>query len=126
MQRHDQRRFCGCFSPGPTHVGKMSLNRCEQRIFDYLQRHAEERHYWQGKVQTVCRSLGDDHAAAHQLETELWRYYVERSAVVTAFKEAVRTEGIGRTSMRNLAEVLIRLWTEPKPNKKVLEAERFE
>lgn len=96
----------------------MSLNRCEQRIFDYLQRHPEERHYWQGKFQAVTKAAGDDHVAAAQLEPELWRYYTERSAVAAPFKEAVRHEGLQRTSMRNLAELLIRLWTEPRPKKK--------
>ena len=38
-------------------LGKMSLNRCEQLIFDYLQRHPDERHYWQGKFQRVSRKL---------------------------------------------------------------------
>jgi hypothetical protein len=96
----------------------MSLNRCEQRIFDYINGHPEERHYWQSKVQTVCRSAGDDHAATARLEPELWRYYEERSAVAPVFKEAVRHEGLRRTSMKNLAELLVRLWTEPRPKKK--------
>lgn len=104
----------------------MSLNRCEQRVFDYLQRHPEERHHWQNKVQTVCRRVGDDHEAARQLEAELWCYYVERSGVIPSFKEAARTEGLARTSMRNLAELLVRLWTEPKPKRKNAGAERFE
>jgi len=73
----------------------MSLNRCEQRIFDYLQGHPEERQFWQTKVQTVCRSLGDDHAAAAQLNAALWDYYKERSGVVSPFKEAVTVEGLG-------------------------------
>lgn len=93
----------------------MSLNRCEQRVFDYLQGHVEERHFWQGKVQSACRAAPDDHAAAHRLEAELWRYYEERSAVAAVFKEAVKNEGLKRTSMRNLAELLIRLWTAPRP-----------
>lgn len=96
----------------------MSLNRCEQRVFDYVQGHPEERQYWQTKVQTVCRSSSDDHSAVRQLEPELWRYYEERSAVASPFKEAARTEGLGRTSMKNLAELLVRLWTEPRPKKK--------
>jgi hypothetical protein len=95
----------------------MSLNRCEQRVFDYLQSHRDERQYWVAKVQTVCRGA-DEHAAAQRLETELWRYYAERSAVAEPFKEAARTEGLRRTSMRNLAELLVRLWTEPRPKKK--------
>jgi hypothetical protein len=96
----------------------MSLNRCEQRIFDYLQGHPEERHYWQGKVQTVCRNARDDHGAIAQLEPELWRYYRERSDVAQPFKDAARHEGLARTSMKNLAELLVRLWTEPRPKKK--------
>jgi hypothetical protein len=96
----------------------MSLNRCEQRVFDYVQGHPEERHFWISKVQTVWRQTGDDHVAAAQLDAELWRYYEERSAVASPFKEAVRLEGLRRTSMKNLAELLLRLWMEPRPKKK--------
>jgi hypothetical protein len=95
----------------------MSLNRCEQRIFDYIQGHPDERHYWFNKVQTVCRNAGDVHLAAARLDSELWRYYEERSAVAAPFKEAARLEGLARTSMKNLAELLVRLWTEPRPKK---------
>ena len=96
----------------------MSLNRSEQRVYDYLQGHKEERHYWQGKVQSLCRQVPDEHAAAAQLAADLWRYYEERSAVAEPFKTAARLEGRQKTSMRNLAELLIRLWTEPRPKKK--------
>ena len=96
----------------------MSLNRCEQRIFDYWQGHGDERHFWKEKVQTISKRLGDDHAAAAQIGSELWSYYLERSEVVPAFKDAARHEGVQRISMKNLAELLIRLWTEPKPKKK--------
>jgi hypothetical protein len=95
----------------------MSLNRCEQRLFDYVERHPEERHYWTAKVQSVYRRTGDAMAASVELEPLLWSYYEERSAVAAPFKEAVRTEGLRRTSMKNLAEFLLRLWTEPKPKK---------
>lgn len=101
----------------------MSLNRCEQRVFDYLQHHPEERHYWQGKFQSVTKATPDEHVAAARLEAELWRYYEERSAVASPFKEAARIEGLQRTSMRNLAELLLRLWIEPKPKKKTPPAE---
>src|SRR4051812_10481910 len=74
MQCCDGLGFCSCFSPEPTHVGEMSLNRCEQRVFDYINSHPEERQYWLSKVQTVCRRAGDDHAAAAELDMELWRY----------------------------------------------------
>ncbi len=96
----------------------MSLNRCEQRVFDYLQRHPEERQHWQAKFQTVAKATPDDHVAAARLEPELWRYYEERSAVAAPFKDAARHEGLQRTSMKSLAEFLIRLWTEPRPKKK--------
>lgn len=96
----------------------MSLNRCEQRVFDYVQKHPEERHHWQGKFQAAAKVAGDDHLAAARLEPELWRYYEERSAVVASFKEAAKHEGLRRTSMKNLAELLLRLWVEPRPKKK--------
>jgi hypothetical protein len=93
----------------------MSLNRCEQRIFDYLQANPEERAFWQHKVRADAT---DSSTAIARLETDLWRYYEERSAVAAPFKEAVRHEGLHRTSMRNLVELLLRLWTEPKQKKK--------
>jgi hypothetical protein len=96
----------------------VSLNRSEQRVYDYLQGHPEERHYWISKVQIVCRNLPDAHQAAARIEMDLWRYYEERSAVVSPFKEAAKVEGLRRTSMRNLSELLIRLWIEPRPKKK--------
>lgn len=96
----------------------MSLNRNEQRVFDYLQSHAEERQYWHTKVQKLAASVPDVHEAARQLEGELWRYYQERSAVAREFKEAAQREGTQRTSMKNLAEYLLRLWVAPKPKPK--------
>ena len=96
----------------------MSLNRFEQRIFDYWQGHRDERQFWQEKVRGTVKALGDDHAAAARLDGELWRYYVERSGAVAVFKEAARHEGLARTSMKNLAELAIRLWVEPRPKKK--------
>ena len=94
----------------------MSLNRSEQRIFDYLQSQADERHFWIAKVQKTLRALGDNtDAAVRVLERDLWSYYVERSTVVRPFRDAVQSEGAQRTSMKNLAELLLRLWIEPKP-----------
>ena len=96
----------------------MSLNRSEQRVFDYLQSHQDERHYWQGKFQRLAKECDDERLAIEQLELELWRYYQERSSVASPFKEAVAVEGLRRMSMKNLAELLLRLWTEPRPRKK--------
>ena len=96
----------------------MSLNRWEQRVYDYWQSHRDERQFWQEKVRALSKSVGDDHAAAARLDGDLWRYYEERSGVVPVFKEAVRHEGVKRMSMKNLAELLLRLWVEPRPKKK--------
>ena len=98
----------------------MSLNRCEQRVFDYLEHRRDERQFWQDKVRSAARIEADHHLAAATLAAELWRYYEERSAVAAPFREAVRLEGLQRTSMKNLAELLLRLWVEPKPKKKAM------
>lgn len=99
----------------------MSLNRCEQRIFDYWQSHRDERHFWQDKVRAVAKACPDDHEAARRLDADLWRYYEERAAVAAPFKDAARFEGLQKTSMKNLAELILRLWTEPRPKKKPAE-----
>jgi hypothetical protein len=95
----------------------MSLNASEQMIFDYMQGHPDERHYWLQKVQKTSAQCVDHYEAARQLEMDLWRYFEERSAVASPFKEVARREGIRRTSMRNLAEYLVRLWVQPRPKK---------
>ena len=98
----------------------MSLNRCEQRVFDYLQSHPEERQFWQGKLHAATKGNEQQHVIVIRFAEDLWRYYEERSAVASPFKEAARTEGLQRTSMKNLAELLLRLWTEPPPKKNPL------
>jgi hypothetical protein len=95
----------------------MSLNRAEQRLFDYIQAQAEERQYWMRKVQSMSAEAADPAEAAARLDRELWRYNVERSAVVPVLREAASREGMGRVSMRNLAELILRLWTAPKPTR---------
>ena len=122
-QRRRLGRFCSCFQRGETHGGDMSLNRFEQRIFDYWQGHRDERQFWQEKVRGLVKTLNDDHTTAARLDGEFWRYYVERSGVVPMFKDAARHEGLQRTSMKNLAELVIRLWVEPRPKKKKPAAE---
>lgn len=95
----------------------MSLNRCEQRVFEYWQGHRDERQYWQDKVRAMAKAETDGHVAANRLAAELWRYYVERSGATAIFRDAVRYEGLQRTSMKNLAELILRLWVDPKPKK---------
>jgi hypothetical protein len=99
-------------------VDSVSLNRNEQRVFDYLRSQPEEDRHWRRKVVAMAGPEADEHEAARRLDGELWQYYVERSGVVEPFRSAAKHEGLERTSMRNLAELLIRLWTDPRPKAK--------
>jgi hypothetical protein len=101
---------CDCFLREHLHGGPVSLNRSEQRLLDYVEKHPDERQYWMHKVRADAAGCTNDHEAASLLEPELWRYYVERSSVVPVFVEAARRDGLRRTSMRNLAEYLLRIW----------------
>jgi hypothetical protein len=91
----------------------MSLNRSEQLIYDYLHAHPDELRHWQDRVRGTARQRADVHAAATALEHDLWSYYLERAAVAEPFRSAARTQGLARTSMKNLAELLLRLWAPP-------------
>ena len=95
----------------------MSLNRSEQSLFDYINRHPEERQYIQEKVRAFSKASETAESAVGRIDSELWRYYEERSSVVPEFIEVARSYGLRRTSMKNLAEYLARIWTEPKPKK---------
>jgi hypothetical protein len=95
----------------------MSLNRSEQMLFDYVQGQNEDRHYWQNKVRAIVAESAEIPVAVTRLDSELWRYYLERSEVTPVFVVAARTFGLKRISMKNLAEHLVRLWTEPRPKK---------
>jgi len=95
----------------------MSLNPTEQRIFDYLQSNRDEGRFWQEKVRAAAARTADLHALAARLDLELRQYHEERSAVVPQFREKADRESLRRMSMRNLAELLLRLWTDPKPKK---------
>ncbi len=93
----------------------MSLNRLEQLIYDYLHSNLDELRHWQDAVRSAARQRPDAHAAATILEHDLWFYFMERAAVVEPFRSAVRHQGSARTSMKNLAELLLRLWVPPPP-----------
>jgi hypothetical protein len=95
----------------------MSLNRSEQLLYDYVHGHKDERQHLQDKVRAIAGAAADVHAAVSRIDSELWRYYEERSAVAPVFIAAARAHGLRRTSMKNLAELLVRLWTEPRPRK---------
>lgn len=96
----------------------MSLNRTEQRMLNYVEANPDELRFWQDRVQRAVIDQRDHQAAATWLADELWRYFEERSAVAKPFTEWARTEGVHRTSMRNLAEYWLRLWVgaRPKPS----------
>ncbi len=96
----------------------MSLNRSEQITYDYLHANPDELRHWQDAVRAAARQRPDVHAAATTLEHDLWSYFLERAAVVEPFRSAVRHQGPTRTSMKNLAELLLRLWA-PTPLKPV-------
>jgi len=105
------------YNLGRTLAPYMSLNRSEQLLYDYIQQHREERQFWQDKVQAIVIGSAELPSASARLDSELWRYFGERSSVVPSFASAVHGLGHKRLSMKNLAEFLIRVWTEAKPRK---------
>ena len=105
---------CSCYYGRWLHRGGVSLNRREQQLFEYIGANRDERQFWEYKVRGFDAKLSDRSEAAHLIERELWRYYVERSAVVPQFKQLVEREGLCRVSMRNLAEYLLRVWGAPR------------
>jgi hypothetical protein len=117
MQCRDEPRVYRCFLQIAAHVGAVSLNRSEQLLYDYVQGQTEERQHWQNKVRALVAQSPDMPGAVARLDAELWRYYLERSEVAPVFIAAARAYGLKRTSMKNLAEYLVRLWTEPRPRK---------
>lgn len=101
----------------------MSLNRIEQALFDYIRSHPEERQYFQDKVRAIVAGSEAAPRAAARIDSELRRYCEERRAVVPSFLGGELPPGPHRTSMRNLAEFLIRQWTVPKPRKPAQEGD---
>ena len=94
----------------------MSLNRHEQAVFDYWDKHIDERRHWQAKIAGLAHGPTPD---ARALERELWDYFVERSPHVAGLRE-LHAGGTRRVSLLNLAEHVIRLWVpRPKPKKAV-------
>jgi hypothetical protein len=102
----------------------MSLNRLEQLTADYLEGHPDERQHWQAKVRTLGANEADPHDVAVRLERELWAYVVERSGVAAPFRAFAAHAGLKRTSLRNLAELMIRQWLPPKPKKQASGVDR--
>lgn len=106
------------FGPVAPRCAPMSLNRSEQLVSDYIEGHPDEKSFWVEKVRSIANADPDGHVAAARLSDELWSYYEERAAVAEPFKSLAMREGLRRTSMRNLAELWIRLWVAPKPKRR--------
>lgn len=85
----------------------VSLNRYEQAIFEYLQSHPEEGRHWENKVATRA-ARGE--LPASLLVEELWEYVRERSVHTQPFSDWAARGGVQRSSLRNLADYLLRLW----------------
>ncbi|HEY1765116.1 MAG TPA: hypothetical protein VGF85_09340 [Opitutaceae bacterium] len=96
----------------------MSLNRFEQLVYDYVRGHADERQYWQDKVRRIVTQSDSVAQAAARLDGEFWRYFEERSDSIPTFRMMMGVPAPRRVSMVNLAELLIRLWVDPKPRPK--------
>ena len=97
----------------------MSLNKYEQTLFDYIDRHAEERKYWHAKLQEAARLSADYGVVARELEREMWEYYRERSQQVPMLRD-LNIGGLRRVSLLNLTEYLLRVWgPPPRPKKPV-------
>ena len=109
---HGNKRFWVVLRAGVSTVCAVSFNRCEQALFDYVEKHPEERQFWLHKVRGSISTTAQ--IPAERLEIELWRYFLERAEVIPALKEFVRLNGKERTSLRNLAEYWLRLWSPPR------------
>lgn len=118
MQSHGKSGFAIVFIVIGTSVSSMSLNRCEQYLYDYIEGHKEERQHWRAKVLSLSRQFADPHELAQVLEGDLWTYFVERSKGSPEFQKGSPAKDLRRTSLRNLSEYVIRMWisvpTKPK------------
>lgn len=96
----------------------MSLNRYEQTLLDYIEKHPEEARFWRQKLlELIAAAGGNGVLAAVGIERALWGYYEERSGQVAALRE-LNTGGLRRVSLRNLADYLVRVWgPPPKPKR---------
>ncbi len=113
MSRRLKRRCPACNIQG------MSLNRAEQVLFDYVEKHAEERQFWTAKVRDHMARSRDDFATAASLALELRRYWDERARVGALPGERVGADRNppALASFRNLAEHLMRLWGPARPRR---------
>ncbi len=93
----------------------MSLNRAAHAIFEYIENHAEERQFWQGKVRDLMGASQDDFGSATVLADELRRYAAERVRVGALPAQVIGREELGGMIFRSLAEHLMRIWGPVRP-----------
>lgn len=103
---------------GPNWDGRVSLNRYEQILSNYVETHPEEKRYWTAQVTDLAKRSTRREEAALRLNALLWEYFEERSRYQSPFREIVVAEGMGRISMLNLSEYWLRLWAPAPPSKK--------
>ena len=113
MRRDESCVFAVVFAGESGSFFGMALNQIEQRVFDYMQRNLDERHFWEQKVRALAAAHVDDFAAGAALDGEIRAYVVERVGVVKSLSDL--PAGV---SMRNLAEYLLRVWVPPRARKK--------
>ena len=99
-------------------VRSMSLNGTERILFDYIIRHADERHFWEEKVRDLTRVPGDDFAISRSLANALRSYHDERCRAGSIPADAVDGSGLNRLMLINLAEHLIRIWGPVRPSRR--------
>ena len=101
---------------------RMSLNRYEQSLFEYLSANVDERRHWQAKIIEAARRSELPGEVARALERDLWDYFVERSEHVPRLRD-LNVDGVRRVSLQNLSDHLLRLWgPPPKPKKPAAKA----
>lgn len=99
-------------------VWRMSLNRYEKLLHDYIESQPEESRYWKAQVAEAAEQTRRREEAALRLNASLWDYFEERSRCEAPFSKLARAGGGGKVSMLNLSEYLLRMWAPPTAVKK--------
>ena len=95
----------------------MSLNRSAQIIYDYIRSHPDEDRHWREKAGRIATQGPDHHIAESTIVAALRDYCEERAGSLSQFRDLRQIGGFDRSTLRPLAELMVRLWGPP-PNKK--------